>query len=73
MISDKDWDKVIDEVDTNFGKKTRVICTDGTSFEGVSEGYCEDDEPNGNACWTILIGWRKFFQKDVECVEFPEE
>lgn len=70
MISDEKWDEAVNNAADSYKKKcVRVIETNGKVFEGICDGYCEDDDDNGDACWTILVGWRKFFQKEVESIE----
>ena len=71
MISFEEWNKAVDDADTFYDKKViRVTEVDGTVFEGLCGGYVEDEDSNENACWAIIVGWRKYLQENVEKIEF---
>lgn len=73
MIDFEKWDKAVDDANTFYKKKkVRVTETDGTVFEGLCGGYCEDEDSNEIACWAISAGGRKFLQEDVEKIEFVD-
>lgn len=71
MIDFETWDKAVDDFDTYCGKKkARVTCVDGSVYEGVCNGYYEDEDSNGDAVWAISLKVIKFIQEDVEKIEF---
>lgn len=71
MIDFKTWDKAVDDFDAYCGKKkARVICVDGNVYEGICNGYYEDEDSKGNAVWAISLKTRKFIQEMVEKIEF---
>jgi len=73
MIDFETWDKAVDDFDTYCGKKkARVTCVDGNVYEGICDGYYEDEDSQENAVWAISLGMRKFIQENVEKIEFLE-
>ncbi len=71
MIDFETWDKAVDDFDMYCGqKKARVTCVDGNVYEGLCDGYYEDEDSKGNAVWAIALGARKFIQEYVEKIEF---
>ncbi len=71
MIDFETWDKAVDDFDTYYGiKKARITCIDGKVYEGICNGYYEDEDTKGNAVWAISLGIIKFIQEDVEKIDF---
>ena len=74
MISFEKWDKWVDDFDTYWGKrKARVTCVDGSQYEGICNGYGEEEDSNGDNVWGIILGARGFIQEQVEKIEFIDD
>ena len=71
MIDFETWDKAVDDFDTYYKKKhARITCVDGKVYEGICNGYYEEENSKGEGVWGIGLGMRIFIQEDVEKIEF---
>lgn len=63
----QEWNKIIKEFEN---RKIRIICTDGTAYEGLGGEYCEAEDSNGDNVYAIILGNDMFLSEDVEKIEF---
>lgn len=62
MIDDKTWDKFVDDFDTYRGKKkVSITNTNGDTYEGICNGYVEDEDSKGDSVWAICIKCGEYF------------
>ena len=71
MIDFETWDKAVNDFDTYYKKKhARITCVDGEVYEGLCDGYYEEEDSKGEGCWGIGLGVMIFKQEEVEKIEF---
>lgn len=69
MIDIEQWNKTVDYFGENRGKKVRIICNDGASYEDIIDGYGEDEDSNGEAVWALWTQNMIFLREKVKEIE----
>ena len=69
MMNIKQWNDMVDYFDKNRGKKVRITCKDSNSYEGIIDGYGEDEDSNGSSVWAIWTQNMIFLRENVEKIE----
>lgn len=71
MIEFEKWEKIIDySVIYRRERKLRVKCLDGEIYEGLCDGYFEEEDSNGDNVYALGVGARIFLQEEVRSIEF---
>lgn len=74
MIAFDEWDKWVDYCYDYWGKgKIRVTRIDGSQYEGVCEGYSEEEDSNGYNVYSICVGSYIFIQEQVKKIELVND
>lgn len=68
----QEWNEIAVDFE---GRKAKIICCDGTCYEGIGDVYCEEENSKGENVLAVCMitnnnGNMFFMQEEVEKIEF---
>lgn len=70
MYDVKDWNKIVVFFGDNIGKRVKITVTNGDVFDGLTDGYGEEEDSNGETVPAIWTKNRIFTREMVKKIEF---